>query len=300
MTTHLFKYTNATDLGIVRVTVFGVWFIIILLSPISNYALLPIDLFKPIGIYSLIYSVEIGFVLEVLLSENFLKILKMTTLMGCLLACFGTKYFRYFAIPTVVMLFMIDSVIKSFSGSVNHAELVLLYSAFIISIFPSGDGFKLFSLGKVKNFYDRDSDYSVSILLVASILCFSYLFIGVHRLLHGGIEQFFNNALEIYLIKNSFFYTKYGFDWGLFIVSNEILLNLFKVGFFVITLFEVLSLLILVSNSFRYIWLAMMIPFHLFTLLSMNIFFWENLVLITVLFILIPLRISKQKVAVLK
>ncbi len=292
MTTHIFKNSTAKDLGILRVAIFGAWFVIILLSPISNYALLPIDLFEPIGIYSFIFLNQNVFVTEVLLSESFLMILKLTTLTGCLLACVGTKYFRFISIPTVIMLFLIDSVIKGFSGSVNHAELVILYSAFIISIFPSGDGFNLFTSVKHSK---QNINYSASIFLVATILCFSYLFIGIHRLLHGGIEQFFNNALEIHLIKNSFFYTKYGFDFGLLVVSSKHLLMLFKMGFFVITVLEVLSLFILVNKPFRILWLSVMIPFHVLSLLTMNIFFWENLVLIGVLFLVVSCEGKKTE-----
>jgi hypothetical protein len=32
------------------------------------------------------------------------------------------------------------------------------------------------------------------------------------------------------------------------------------------------------------VWLAVIVPFHFMTLLAMNIFFWENLVLIMLVF----------------
>ncbi len=45
---------------------------------------------------------------------------------------------------------------------------------------------------------------------------------------------------------------------------------------------EILSPLVLISTWFRRAWLAVILPFHVLTLLSMNIFFWENMILIVV------------------
>jgi len=57
-----------------------------------------------------------------------------------------------------------------------------------------------------------------------------------------------------------------------------------KGGYFVTTLFELASVGVLFSRTFGMLWLAVIGSFHFITLFSMNIFFWENLVLIGVLF----------------
>jgi len=58
-----------------------------------------------------------------------------------------------------------------------------------------------------------------------------------------------------------------------------------RVGFVVVTLFEFLTPLCLLSRKFRYVWLIIIIPFHFLTWLLMNIFFWQNLLLMLVLFV---------------
>jgi hypothetical protein len=47
---------------------------------------------------------------------------------------------------------------------------------------------------------------------------------------------------------------------------------------------EIASPLILTSRRIRMVWLALIVPFHFMTLFAMNIFFWENLVLIMLVF----------------
>jgi hypothetical protein len=204
---------------------------------------------------------------------------------GCFFCMIGVKRYRRVVIPTVLLLFLADGITKGFNGFVNHAELGILYASLILAIFPTGDGFSLFKNGSARQ--KPDAYYSVPILAIAFTLCLAYTFVGVHRLLYGGMEQFTNHAMEIHLLRNSLEYSKWGFDLGLFVVSSEPLLILFKAGFFAITLFEVFSLYALVNRTFLYIWLAVMVPFHLLSLFTMNIFFWENLILILVLFLVI-------------
>ncbi len=79
-----------------------------------------------------------------------------------------------------------------------------------------------------------------------------------------------------------------GFSYGLWILENPWIEGLFKAGFFLTTLAEVFSPLCLFSRRFRIFWLLLMIPFHFLTLFTMNIFFWENLLLLVVLFTGLP------------
>jgi hypothetical protein len=124
----------------------------------------------------------------------------------------------------------------------------------------------------------------------------AYTFIGTHRLLHGGMEQFFNHAMNVHILVNTLNYSKYGLDLGLMVASSPALMILFKTGFFAITMFEVTSLFTLVNRPFRFIWMGVMIPFHLLSLFTMNIFFWETLILIIVLFGIIAERSHKTSV----
>src|SRR4029453_979242 len=67
-----------------------------------------------------------------------------------------------------------------------------------------------------------------------------------------------------------------------------------KAGFIVTTAFEILTPAILLGNTFRRLWIAIMIPFHISTLLTMNIFFWQNTVLILLLFTGLAYRVGAR------
>jgi hypothetical protein len=285
MTSLLFKQTTARELGILRAVVFSIWFVIIIFTPFHKYYLLPIDIFEPLGIYRLIFQGPDHFITQFILSKTFLLFLK-TLLPLCILLCIlGIRPFNVIAIPTVLCLFLIDGMVKGFTGFVNHAELGGLYIALILSLSKSADGF---SIHNTKSYKNQTNDCSIPILLSAFTLCMAYSFVGVHRFIHGGLEQFYNETINIYLITNSLNYSKFTFTLGLYITESKILLSLIKSGFFLVTILEMLSPFILISKYFRYFWLSVMIPFHLLSLITMNILFWENLILITLLFIFLP------------
>ena len=292
---HLFSHTTPRDLGILRAAVFGIWLIVLFFSPFTSYAYLPTELYEPLGIFRLFLQPESTFT-KVVLTEPFLFFMKMALLAGCFFCMIGVKGYRWVVIPTVMLLFLADGITKGFNGYVNHAELVVLYSAFLLTIFPVADGFSLFKNkpGKERNV----EEYRFALLSIAVVLCLTYTFIAVHRFLYGGFIQFSNHAMEIHLLRNTLEYSKWGFELGLVVVSNIWLLTLFKAGFFALTIFEAFSLFILVNKPFRILWLCVMIPFHILSLLTMNIFFWENLVLIGVLFLVVPYvggEVKRQK-----
>jgi len=67
------------------------------------------------------------------------------------------------------------------------------------------------------------------------------------------------------------------------------------VGMLVTTIAEILSPVALVNQRFRWVWLAVIAGFHVSTLFLMNIFFWENLILVAVLFTPLPALLRAQK-----
>jgi len=291
---HLFSHATARDLGVLRTAVFGIWLVIIFFTPITSYTSLPASLFEPLGIYRLLLGSGDGAVMQFILTEGFLVFLKMALLAGCLLCMIGIRPFRWIAVPTVALLFLADAITKGFNGFVNHAELGILYASLVLVMFPSADGFTPFKKKKSAAGKASDTNYVAPILTIAFILCMAYTFIGVHRLLYGGMEQFFNHAMEVHLLVNSYNYSKYGFGLGLWVVSSDWLMILFKTGFFAITLFEITALFAIINRTFAYIWMAVIIPFHFLSLFTMNIFFWENTVLILVLFLVVSRELSRE------
>lgn len=291
MNRHIYLNSTARDLGIIRFTVFAIWLIIITLSPITSYSYLPVELFQPLGIFSLIFPDSNSFFTLLILSETFLFFLKYSLILGIILCMVGFRPFSYVAIPTVLLLFLIDGIIKGFGGFVNHAELGILYTTIILALFRSSDGFSIFNK-RSDSKEIPDDYYTLPILLIALTLTLAYSFIGIHRFLYGGVEQFFNDSMFVHLTVNSLNYSKFSFDFGLLIVESKYLLTITKIGFLAVTIFEIASPFILLFKALRYLWLIVIIPFHLLSLFLMNIFFWENLILIILLFVYLPQKKS--------
>ncbi len=266
---------SARALGVGRITVFGLWLVTIALAPITLYSELPSSLLQPVGIYRRLPFDVFVFAL----SAPFLTGLKVALLICCALLVLGIRPYRPLAIGTCVLLLYYDGLMKSFNGYVNHAQLGMLYAATVLAVFPSADRLSVMGASKRPA---PPSLYAAPMLAVALILSFAYSFIGTHRVVSNGPEIFTGDAIVTLLAVRSLEYSATGFGFGTLPLALPYLGSFFKVGFAVTTLFEVLSPLCLLSSRFRWAWLAVIIPFHVTTLLTMNIFFWENLLLILV------------------
>jgi hypothetical protein len=126
------------------------------------------------------------------------------------------------------------------------------------------------------------------VVSVTVCVAVAYSLIGVHRVVYGGLPVFVGEALPIYIVIKSLEHSAYGFNVVVEYVGLPFVAFLLKAGFVVTTVMEILTPLAIGTRWFRWSWLAVMIPFHVSTLFTMNIFFWENLVLIIVLFVVIP------------
>jgi hypothetical protein len=70
------------------------------------------------------------------------------------------------------------------------------------------------------------------------------------------------------------------FEIGLLGARTPLLLTTVQLGFGVVTFFELLSPVCLLPRTFRWAWMGVMLPFHFLSLLLLNIFFWQNILLI--------------------
>ena len=197
----------------------------------------------------------------------------------------GVRPWYPLAALTLLLIFLFDAIVRGYYGYVNHAQLSLIAATIVIILFPAADGWSIAG-ERIKSV--TENSYRLPVVVSALLLCLPYSFIGVHRIFYGGLEIFTGDALLRYMSVQSLNYSEYGFELGLIILQSEIIAILFKAGFFVITVFEILTPLALIYRRFRLIWLAMIIPFHFLTLVTMNIFFWENLILILALLTGLP------------
>jgi hypothetical protein len=94
---------------------------------------------------------------------------------------------------------------------------------------------------------------------------------------------FTGGSMYFYVAKTRFYPVDLFLPVRAWVLYRPWLSGILSAGFAVITLVEILSPFCLLSRTFRRIWLVSMLAFHVLTLLLMQIFFWENVVLILVL-----------------
>jgi hypothetical protein len=255
---------------------------------VAFYADLSPDLLTPVGPLRFV-PVEV-----VALALNPVVLIGLkTVLLVCLgLLVLGVRPFSLVAVPTAVLLLLYDGLMKSFNGDINHAQMAVLYAALVLSVFPSADGLSVFGRPRRSA---PDTMYAAPMLVVALLICFAYSFIGTNRLAANTFDIFSGDALVTLLGARSLEYlpTIFGFyDYGLLPLTWPALAPLFKLGYAVTTVLEVLSPLVLFNKWFRRAWLLVIVPFHLTTLLTMNIIFWENILLIAVFLTGLPYLVA--------
>lgn len=265
---------NLRTLGCLRVCVFSIWLLTIAFTQFEEFAELPKEIFQPIGLVHLIPSQA----LDWLMRPATLAAFKWFLLAGLFLCAIGTRPYRVIAIFTLVLLTIEQGLARGF-GHVNHASIPLLLIAWVHAVIGTKPG--THRTGKSHPWFHPEA--AATIQTMTFLLLLTYVFTGVHRLANSGPEVFLNGSMERYLCFLAVSSPYAGMRYEHLLLESPVLLNLLNIGFFAVTIVEALSLYCLSSRRFRIVWLTVMVPFHFMTLIFMNIFFWQNLLLFPLL-----------------
>lgn len=271
---------RAPHLAVLRIATFGTWFAIVAQLRVRQFATIPPELVHPPGLFRALPLDEL------LIRPDLLQVIRVAALVGCVLAMAGVRPFPVVAVPTVALLFVLDGAMKSIGGFTNHAQAAVLTTAAILVLFPAADAWSVARRPPPP----RSSPwlYRAPLLLATLVLTTAYTMIGLRRLVDGGLALVTGPSVEVWLVSRSLEYGRYPFDEGLRVLDHPWILAGAVAGMALTTAFEILSLLTLRSDRFRRVWLVVIVPFHVATLLVMRIFFWENLVLVLVLLTGLP------------
>lgn len=259
------------SLQFLRTYIFGLWIIIISFNQIEKLSYISISLFRPIGFF-------IRFLPEslypFLIDIRFLVTLKLM-LIACL-ACFVLNIFRKTTgILACIGLTLHQGIGRSF-GQINHAEISLLYAAFILVAFECANSFYSHK-DTIKS--DKFNPNGVPILMIMATICTAYCLIGINRLVYGGIEIFQTEGMTIWVLQNSQTSRFLGLNLEQLILANPWLSQMLNIAFPVSTLIEISAPFCLISHRFRRTFVLLMIPFHIFVWIFMGPDFWENILL---------------------
>jgi len=264
---------SETSLKFFTSLVFGVWFLMIAYDPLpalADFSAAALS-FKGFPLRLLPGSLK-----PLLLSTSFLYAFKISLLVFLFCRLFAV-FPKTTGLMSALLLTAHQGFVRGF-GYINHAQLAILYCVYTIVL---ADIIAYFMAGK-KEAYEKEgfNFNSVPIIMAMLIFCFTYSFIGVRRLIWGGMEVYLSDSIIKWILGNAH-------QWGSestrllaqLVLEQAWLKNLIRFGFPLVTLFETLAPLCLVSRRFRYCFIAVMLPFHIFSYLFMGLFFWQNMLL---------------------
>jgi len=262
-----------------RAYIWILWLLALATGPAGDLSLLPASSFEPVGLAALVPAA----LRPALLSQAGLAGLKLVT-MAAIVAAVGGFRRKPASIAACVLLSVHQGVLRGF-GHVNHAEIALLFSAYIITWFDYIDytaGGKLarhmLSRRRMKH------AAGAPLTAIALLLCLTYTLTGVHRLMSGGVELFTGNHILGFVDWAQHSPRGYDLTPGRWLFQFTAFRWSMVLGFPLVSLFEILAPLCLVSRRFRIVFCAVMIPFHALVLVTMGILFWQNLALYIFLF----------------
>ena len=270
----LHENVSPQTLGFARIAVYGAWLWHVFKDPLDKVVEVPLVYFSPIGVLRLVPEP----VWQRIYTADFLSALKLAMLVSLTLLVTGVGPFRGIAVFTCIMLTLYQGLVRGF-GFINHGELAMLYAAYVLAVFPSADAF---ALRRSRSNAASQPLYQAPMIAVALLLCLAYMFVGVQRLLKGGLEIFVNGTIVHMVALRSFAPGPSGSGYGHLVLEHPWLALMLQVGFPIVTIFELLSPLCLFYRPFRWAWIPVMFSFHLATGLLMQIWFTANFLLIFV------------------
>jgi len=257
--------------------VFGMWIGDLLKDPSTELTQIPLAYYQPVGVLRWLPT---SF-WETALSAPALQIWWWVLAALLLLSAAGVPFYRGVALVTCVLLTFYQGVIFGFT-SVTHGPIAALYIAWILAVFPSADAF---SLRRSPKLSPSNHVYQAAILTATALLLATYMLVGVRRVVEGGTDIFLDGSILRFLARNSVGPDHLQGSLGLRVLEYPGLSMVFEVGFVIVTLFEILSLLCLSSKWFRRSWLAVMLPFHVLSWPLLQLLFMHNILLICVLLV---------------
>jgi hypothetical protein len=277
----------------VRLAVLLIWLAIVAITPYGSYAKLPPEMVEGYGLGRLLLGTHA--LKAFFFTYSVLMALKWGAIAACALAaCFPNRC-RWLTPVVLALVVVLDSLTKSLNGYINHAQLVPLFVLLVFAVFGGkralptlgfgGGAAPVPETGAVRSSGGTvEPSYAPVVWLAGLMLIVPYTFIAINRLLVGGVEVFQGDALLDYINLTSRRYSVYGSSVFLGLIRISWLAAGLKAGYFVTTLFELTSAAAMFSRAYRRVWLVVIVSFHFITLFAMNIFFWENLLLVLVIF----------------
>ncbi|MCA9401524.1 MAG: hypothetical protein KC713_07840 [Candidatus Omnitrophica bacterium] len=269
-------HQDATPEGLqfLHVFIFGLWLFIVLLDPLVDLSMLPKDVWIPTGFFTKGLPEA---VIDVFFTKTFLWTFKVFLILMLGMAIVK-KYLRVSALMASLGLTFYQSFIRGFS-TLNHAELNLLYAAYILTAFylfvPSRKvrADAGVSAGNINY-------HSIPFITIFLTMCITYALTGAHRIVNGGWEIYLHRTLEFHIVDSSQTARMVNWDLDHWILTIPLLRRLLNISFPIVTVMEFLAPISLISHAFRRFFFCFILLFHALTWFTMEIIFVEQVAML--------------------
>ena len=258
-------------LGLTRLGVILLWIFKLSLDPLWRLTGMPREMFQPIGLLLLLPDGA----LTALLTTNGLVFLWTLTL-ASLAFCLANRAFPLAATVAAILVTVYSCLIRSFGPAV-HTDIVLILALYVLAGFAWADTLSTGPNGKKS--LPAGSWSSFPLVTIVALLCLSYMLVGMNRTMAGGLRVFTGDTMEYWAIDASLRGYYFNTEIGWHIPEWPLALFMLRSGLPIITLFEMAAPLCLVCPHFRWVFIPVMLSFHLLSLVFMNIFFFDDMLL---------------------
>ena len=253
-------------LRFVRLGVSALWIVKLLLDPVWRLGDLPPELIRPMGVLALVPPDHDPF----FWSGASLALLWIITLM-LLVTTLANRGYALTATLASIMLTLYSSVTHSF-GPIVHSEIVLLLAMYALALFAWAD------VVEQRRGRETQPNASAPLITIVALLALTYCLVGLNRTIVSP-QVFTGNSMEVWTIDASLraYYFNTGIGWQ--IPQWPLVVLFLKAGLPVITFFEITAPLCLIWPLYRRAFIPVMLSFHLLSLVMMNIFFFDDMLL---------------------
>jgi len=255
-------------LRLARLGILLLWIVKLLLDPLWRLGDLPPELIRPMGLLALVPPDQ---------SPLFwvgpsLTLIWIITLMVLVMAL-TDRAFAPISTVAAIMLTIYSSVIHSY-GPIVHSDIVLLLSTYALALFAWAD----LAQKRIVRKPAAVPTSSLPLITIVVLLCLTYSLVGINRTI-ASPQVFTGNSMEVWTIDASLraYYFNTGLGWK--IPQWPTLVFFLRAGLPVVTFFEITAPLCLISPLYRRIFVPVMLSFHLLSLVLMNIFFFDEMLL---------------------
>lgn len=262
---------SATDLGMVRAGVHGVFLFAVLSTSFVELGYLPVTILRPLGIMSLLSWKFYAW----LVTPGGMKALQIVLLVSLFMSTIG--YLTSITTKTsAVLVILYQGLLRSF-GHFNHDEMLGVYCLAVLAFTPCGDDFSLDHWLRRTEKERPLWAYAYPILLMQLLMAWTYFSSALIKLRVAGFKYLSVDNLPVLAIFHSLdnlHDTHFKLAFSLPQIRSYLP---YAVG--LVLLWELLFPLAVFWRRPRWLLLAVGVVFHLSTLFVMNIFFPHQLVL---------------------